>query len=90
MNEITVIIRLDGSIEMNSLEPFNLVPVAQNRVIVTNNKEQQVVVIDERTLTDTAQYNIGWHDGYRAQFNEENTKRHNEAEERMKHNVPLL
>jgi hypothetical protein len=45
---------------------------------------QQVIVTDHRSLTDTAQYNIGWHDGYRAQFNEANTKRHNDAEERMR------
>jgi hypothetical protein len=44
----------------------------------------QLVVTDERFLTDTAQYQIGWHDGYRAQFNEANTKRHNDAEERMR------
>jgi hypothetical protein len=51
---------------------------------INNDEYTEVIVTDCRTLTDTAQYNIGWHDGYRAQFNEANTKRHNDAEERMR------
>ena len=37
---------------------------------ITNNDKQKVVVTDCRTLTDTAQYNIGWHHGYRANHND--------------------
>ena len=35
-----------------------------------NDSEQTVIVNDCRILTDTSQYNIGWHDGYRANHND--------------------
>ena len=41
------------------------------KVEFKSDDEQKVVVTDCRTLTDTAQYNIGWHDGYRANHNDE-------------------
>jgi hypothetical protein len=35
-----------------------------------DNEETKVVITDYRTLTDSAQYQIGWHDGYRASYND--------------------
>jgi hypothetical protein len=42
-----------------------------------------VTIEDDRTLTETAQYQIGWHDGYRAKFNEENNANYLEKDKRM-------
>jgi hypothetical protein len=74
-NRINVRILTDGSVDISGND---------TTLIFLNDDKHEVVVTDERTLTDTAQYNIGWHDGYRAQFNEANTKRHNDIEERMR------
>jgi ribosomal protein S4E len=55
--------------------------------VLSNNEEQKVVVTDNRTLVDSAQYQIGWHDGYRAHFNDENSKAHDAIDERMRKNA---
>jgi hypothetical protein len=47
------------------------------------NDNHIVVVTDCRTLTDSAQYQIGWHDGYRAQFNEKNNAEYLAKDKRM-------
>lgn len=52
-----------------------------------NNDDHHIIVTDCRTLVDSAQYQIGWHDGYRAHFNDENNKQHDTIEERMRHNA---
>jgi hypothetical protein len=69
-----------------NITPNGSIVVTGHPVItgIANDEYTEVVVTDGRTLTETAQYNIGWHDGYRAQFNEANTKRHNDVEERMR------
>lgn len=51
--------------------------------IYRNTDDQQVIVTDCRTLVDSAQYNIGWHDGYRAKFNDKNNAEYLETDKRM-------
>lgn len=69
MKTVNVDIFPDGHVEITGEENFNMV-IATDHFTVNNNEHQKVVVTDHRTLTDTAQYNIGWHDGYRANHND--------------------
>ena len=61
MRFIEVNIHSDGSVHIHGLDQL---------LVIGNDTEQVVRVNDRRTLTDTAQYNIGWHDGYRANHND--------------------
>jgi len=74
MRFIEVNIHSDGSVHIHGLDRL---------LVLNNDTEQMVRVSDRRTLTDSSQYNIGWHDGYRAQFNEKNSAEYLEKDKRM-------
>ena len=61
MRFIDINVHADGSVRIHGLDQL---------LVIGNDTEQVVRVNDRRTLTDTAQYNIGWHDGYRANHND--------------------
>jgi hypothetical protein len=91
MKIINVDIMPDGRVEVTANgydtwlknQPRRCGPGEIWHVVFKSDDEQQVVVTDARTLTETAQYNIGWHDGYRAQFNEKNNVEYLEKDKRM-------
>jgi len=68
VKRININILVDGSVEIvgDSSKFHQWVNLTRIDVI----DDYEIVITDCRTLTDTTQYNIGWHDGYRANHND--------------------
>jgi len=68
VKRINIDILVDGSVEIFGDSSRFRQWVGRTRIDIIDDYE--IIVTDCRTLTDTAQYNIGWHDGYRANHND--------------------
>jgi hypothetical protein len=80
----------DGRVEITGLlvndDPLEITQDTNDSIfhlVIKQSETQNVIVTDCRTLTESAQYNIGWHDGYRAQHNEKANAEYIDKDKRM-------